>query len=291
MQPRGRGGRPGARPDGRAEGEPRRARRRSPRRDDAANGKPAPAKTKARRRPSRRQGAPAAASRGAQAARADEALAGVDPDAGSRAGSADEAERDPTAPRRRRRPAGRLRSRRRRRSSTLPTPGSVASATQALGAPVARAADDELQRRARPWRTTTWTRSSAENRGAWAAMASVISSASSSRSIGHCARAASMPDDAAQDAADERPARRRDRGPRCGATSVAHAAASPRRVEREGHPHLGPLVVAAAELERLGERRDQRQAEAEPGAVGPRQHPAALVADDDGERARRAPMR
>ena len=36
-----------------------------------------------------------------------------------------------------------------------------------------------------------------------------------------------------------------------------------------------------AELERLRERRDQRQAEPEAGAVRPRQHPAALVVDDD----------
>ena len=51
----------------------------------------------------------------------------------------------------------------------------------------------------------------------------------------------------------------------------------------EGHPHLGAVVGAAAQLERLGERGDERQAEAEAGAVGAREHPAALVAHGDHE--------
>ena len=54
-------------------------------------------------------------------------------------------------------------------------------------------------------------------------------------------------------------------------------------VEAEGHPHLGLVVVAGAELERLGERRDERQAEAEAGAVGARQDAAPLVDDHDAQ--------
>src|SRR5204863_9187192 len=51
----------------------------------------------------------------------------------------------------------------------------------------------------------------------------------------------------------------------------------------EGHAHLGALVRAGPELQRLSERRDQREAEAEARAVGPRQHAAPLVVDDHGE--------
>ena len=64
----------------------------------------------------------------------------------------------------------------------------------------------------------------------------------------------------------------------------AHATSSV-EVERKVMRTSVRSSSAAAELERLGERRDERQAEAEAGAVGAREHPAALVAHGDREAA------
>src|SRR3954452_7720918 len=50
---------------------------------------------------------------------------------------------------------------------------------------------------------------------------------------------------------------------------------------RERHEDTGAAAGAGLDLEALRERRHEGEAEAEPGAVGPRHHPAALVAHED----------
>jgi hypothetical protein len=53
-------------------------------------------------------------------------------------------------------------------------------------------------------------------------------------------------------------------------------------VEAERHDHLGPAHgAAAAELDGARERGDQRQAEPEAGAVGPRDDPAPAIEDHE----------
>src|SRR3954453_856248 len=51
--------------------------------------------------------------------------------------------------------------------------------------------------------------------------------------------------------------------------------------EREVHGDPCALVGAGVDLDALGELRDERQAQPEPRAVGPRLHAGALVADLD----------
>ena len=58
--------------------------------------------------------------------------------------------------------------------------------------------------------------------------------------------------------------------------------------EREGHADLGPAAGAVVDLEALRHLRDQREAQAEAGAVGAREHPAALVRHLDDDRLRLA---
>src|SRR4051794_31034701 len=94
------------------------------------------------------------------------------------------------------------------RSKTLPTPGSAASRSNASAPPGVRAAT----RSSSPpsvVETSTWTVPSSVCAGAWAATASVNSSASSRRSIGHCARAASIPTTRPSTAATSGPFRTR----------------------------------------------------------------------------------
>src|SRR4029453_6267837 len=52
------------------------------------------------------------------------------------------------------------------------------------------------------------------------------------------------------------------------------------RVEGERHADLRPAAVAVVHLEALRHLGDQRQPEPEAGAVGARQHPAALIGHD-----------
>ena len=109
-------------------------------------------------------------------------------------------------------------------------------------------------------------RSSRRRSGAWAGCASST----------RCAR----PPEAGGSPGSQRPS-----GPGPPVTGFASAGSRLAHVG-EGHPHLGALAGAAAQLEGVRERGDQRQAEAERGrlgARGPGLDARAVVAHDDGE--------
>ena len=89
------------------------------------------------------------------------------------------------------------------------------------------------------------------------------------------------PDDAAQDRADERAGGDRDGRRRVRAHRLGRHAASPRAVPGERHRHSAATARNGLKLHLVGDRRDQRQAEARAGRVRAGADAAAVIGDDD----------
>src|SRR3954451_15442733 len=183
------------------------------------------------------------------------------------------------------------------RSSTLPTPGSDASASSprappSRSSPTCRSmASPSATRRTVTWPLEVWV-------WVWAAIASATRSASSRRSTGHCARAASMPTTRERTGATSGPLTTRTvaslpvmalppfAGPRSAPSGTPNTVSRGRSTcvtESEAHPHLRAFAVVLAQFERLGERRDEGQAKPETRGVGPRHDPPPLVPHDHRE--------